>query len=162
MNQKVVCFEVPANVATNATSAATIDTISEGKSFDFAHLIYVNVAGTNTSSTTKFSTFTVSHGTTTDASNHTTISGLQGTTNTTAAATEFVLPNPNSATLGSVTQCWVDLRGKERILRIVKQAPASHSTVAGIALLSRTADTPDTIADLQTTNSVTTATIGFG
>jgi hypothetical protein len=158
MNQKVVVFESPAAVATNATSAATIDTLN----WDFAHVLYVNVKATNTSSVTKFSTFTVSHGTTTHASNHTTISGLQGTTNATASSTQFVLPNPNSATLGSLTQCWVDLRAKERYLRIVKQCPASHSTVAGIVLLSRTANAPDTIAEMQSTNSVTTATIGFG
>jgi hypothetical protein len=158
MNQKVVVFESPAAVATDATSAATVDTTG----FDFAHILYVNVKATQTDSVTKFSTFTVSHGTTTHASHHTTISGLQGTTNATASSTQFVLPNPNSATLGSLTQCWVNLRGKEKILRIVKQAAASHSTVAGIALLSRTADTPDTIAEMQSTNSVTTATIGYG
>jgi len=154
-NQKVVCFEVPATVATNATSAATIDTLG----FDFAHVIYVNVAATATNSTTKFSTFTVSHGTTTDASNHTTISGLQGTTNSTASSTQFVLPNCIDTSLGCVTSCFVDLRAKERYLRIVKQAPAAHSTVAGVCLLGRAIEeTPDSAADMGNTGG----TVGYG
>jgi len=144
MNKQYVTFEVPATVATNATSASTVDTLG----FDFATVIFPNVVATATNASAKWTSLTVSHGTTTDASNHTTISGLQGTTNTTASSTQFVLATSNNTSLGGMQPLFVDMRGKERILRFVKQAKAAHSTTCGIAILERAADTPDSGPDM--------------
>ncbi len=132
-NDKVVVFKVPGTVSTTATSVSNIDTLG----FDQVTIDVCNVAATNTSSVDKLTSLTLSHGTTTDVTNQTTISGLQGTTEATATSTQFVLTNAQNTTFGSVTRLFVNMAGKERILQLLVEAPASHSTTCNIATLSR-------------------------
>ena len=145
MNTKTVAMALPAVISTAATSAHTVDTLG----YNFAHLVLTTQPAAATDSSTKWVTYTLSHGTTTDASNHTTISGLQGTTNATATSSQFVLPTHNDTELGMVVNAFVNMEKKERILRFVGK-PQSAGT-ATTSLWSATAilgmanhESPDT------------------
>ena len=142
-DEKVVSFQGPATIATNATSATTIDTLG----FDYVVIDVIHNPATNTSSSAKWTALKLMHGTTTDATNHTNISGAVGTTNSTASSSQFVLPEHNNTTNGGVVRFFVNLGDKERILRIEKHAAASHATTCNIALLGRANDVPDSASD---------------
>lgn len=140
---KVVCFQAPAVIATNATSATTVDTLGA----DYARVdVLVNVASA-TNASAKWTALKLSHGKTTHPSNHTNMVGAVGTTEATATSSQFVLGVHNDTALGGVTSFFVDLRNKERILRVEKHAAASYHSTANIITLYRLHDGPDSASD---------------
>ncbi len=115
-----------ATIATDATSAVTVDTFGKGA---FAMVDCAHSPATNTSSSAKFTTIKLQHGTTTHPTNCTNIAGMVGTTNDTATTNQFVLGVHNDTANWGITRFFVNLVKKERILRIERQAAASHHTV---------------------------------
>lgn len=141
---KVVCFQALGVVATDATSATTVDTLG----FDYARIdVVINVASA-TNASAKWTACKLMHGTTTHVSNHTNVVGAVGTTNATATSSQFVLGVHNDTAIGGVTSFFVDCRKYERILRIEKQAAASYHSTANMITLSRAHNMPDTAAEL--------------
>ncbi len=129
-------------VATNATSALNYDTLG----FDYAVVNVVSEEATATNSSAKWITLRLLHGTTTDATNYTAITGATGTTNATTAAGEFVLPEHNDATQGGVVSFYVQLADKERFLRVEKTAAASHIITTNHVMLWQADNVPSTAA----------------
>ena len=142
-NIRSVVFQGPLSVATNATSATTVDTLG----YDYAMVDVIHGPATATNSSAKWTALQLEHGTTTDASNHTTIDGGVGTTNSTTAATQFVLPVHNDTSVGGMVRFFVDCSQYERYLRVELQATDSHDTVCQIAHLFRAKDVPDSTTD---------------
>ena len=126
-------------VSTAATSALNYDTLG----FDHAVVNVVHEPATNTSSNAKWLSLRLMHGTTTDPTNFTAITGATGTTNATTAAGEFVLPVHNDIVLGGVVSFHVQLVGKERYLRVEKKAAASHAFTTNHVMLSEADNVPD-------------------
>ncbi len=141
---KVVGMGDVAAVSTAATSATTVDCIG----FDYAVVDVLTEAATATNSSNKWLALKLQHATTTDATNATDISGAVGTTNSTAAATEFVLQVENDASNAAVVRFCVDLRDKERFLRVEKMAGASHVVTVNVCTLSRGEITPTNAATM--------------
>ncbi len=129
-----------AAVATNATSALNYDTLG----FDYAVVNVVHEAATATNSSAKWTALRLMHGTTTDATNYTAITGATGTTNATTAAGEFILPVANDAVLGAVVSFYVQLADKERFLRVEKHATASHAFTTNHVMLFQADNVPST------------------
>ncbi len=143
-------------VATDATSSAVVDRLG----FDYAKINVVMRPATATNSSAKWTVLKVLHGNTTTFSEAANVSGLIGTTNTTAATTvsaaEFVIPANNSTTLGQTTaqngggqQISInkDLRGLGRYLFVQLQANASHATAFCNAQLFKGEDMPVTATE---------------
>ena len=143
-------------VATNATSSAVVDRLG----FDYVKIDVIKRPATATDSSAKWTVLKVLHGDTTDVSSATAVSGLIGTTNTTAATTvsaaEFVIPVHNSTVLGQTTAqngggqqiaLCADLRGKGRYLFLVLQANASHQTARAQAHLYKGESLPTTVTE---------------
>lgn len=144
---KVINFAAHAVVATDATSATTVDT----SGFEYARIdVLVNVAS-NASASAKWTSLKLMHGTTTHPTNHTNIVGAVGTTNATATSSQFVLGEHSDTAAGGITSFFVDCSKYEKILRIEKQAAASYHSTANIITLSRAANMPDTAAELGAT-----------
>lgn len=122
---KFINFAASGAIATDATSAVTVDTAGE----DYCRIDAVISPATATNSSTKWTSLKLMHGTTTDVSNCTNIVGAVGTTNATATSSQFVLGVHNDTTIGGVTSFFVDLTNKEDILRLEVQATDSHDTV---------------------------------
>ena len=141
---KVVAMGDVAVVSTAATSAETVDCVG----FDYAVVDVVMEAATNTESSAKWTALKLQHATTTDATNATDISGAVGTTNATATATQFVLPVFNDPNNGGVVRFCVDLRDKERFLRVERHAPASHPVGVAVCTLSRGEKSPTNAATM--------------
>lgn len=127
------CFQL-GTIATNATSATTVDTRGRGA---FAIVDVVQTVASATNISAKWTALVLEHGTTTDASNHTAITNMTGTTNTTATTAQFVIPTNNDTAVNQITRFYVDLRNKERYLRVEKQAMAGHQTTANTATFFR-------------------------
>ena len=141
---KVVCFQALGVVATDATSATTVDT----SGFDYARIdVLINVAS-NTSASAKWTALKLSHGKTTHPSNHTNIVGAVGTTEATATSSQFVLGVHNDTAVGGITSFFVNCSKYEKILRIEKHAAASYHSTANVIILTRAANMPDTAAEL--------------
>jgi hypothetical protein len=137
---KKVVFKQPATVASNATHGANIDRLG----FDYAVVDYMQnpTAATNTSA--KWTSLQLMHGTTTDPSNHTAVSGKAvGTTNATATTSQFVLPQHNDTDDASTVRFYVDCRPLERYLRIQGQHPNTANLAWGAAELWRGDGMPD-------------------
>ena len=130
-------------VATNADSATVIDTQGKG-AYCFVDAIH-NVAS-NTSASAKWTSLVLQHGTTTDASNHTAIANMTGTTEATATTAQFVLGTHNDTTNASITRFYVNLTDKERYLRVVRQSSPSYHSTATTVTFFRKPVSPDTDA----------------
>jgi hypothetical protein len=141
---KVICFQALGVVATNATSATTVDT----SGWEYARIDVLHNVASATNASAKWTALKLQHGTTTDATNHTNIVGAVGTTNSTATSSQFVLGVHNDTAVGGVTSFFVNCAKYEKILRIEKQAAASYHSTANIITLSRGASMPDTAAEL--------------
>lgn len=141
---KVVAMGDVVAVSTSATSAETVDTIG----FDYAVVDVIMEAATGSTSSAKWTALKLQDATTTDATNATDISGAVGTTNATATATQFVLPVNNDTSNGFVVRFCVDLRDKERFLRVERQAPASHPVSVAVCTLSRGEVSPTNAATM--------------
>ena len=137
------CFQL-GTIATNATSLTTVDTLSRG-AFAIVDVVQNVPAATNTSA--KWTSLVLSHGTTTDATNHTAITNMTGTTNTTATTAQFVLPTNNDTAVNQICRFYIDLRNKERFIGVTKQASANHQSTANTATLFRRPTSPVTDAE---------------
>lgn len=127
-------------VSTAATSALNYDTLG----YDYAVVNVVTEEATATNSSAKWISLRLLHGTTTDATNYTAITGATGTTNATTAAGEFVLPVHNDDTQGGVVAFYVQLADKERYLRVEKTAGASHIITCNHVMLFQADSVPST------------------
>lgn len=139
-NDKVVSTGI-ATVATDATSATVVDTLG----FNYATIDVIHRPATSSSSSAKWITLQLTHGTTTHPTNHTAISGTEGTSGT-ASSSQFVLGVHNDTSVDSVVRFFVNLPKYERYIRVVKTAPASHSLTVNTFNLSRAEQSPDTVA----------------
>ncbi len=139
---KVVAFQLGA-IATNATSSACVDT----QGYEHARVLVMHEKAAATNSSAKWTSLQLGHATTTHISNATAINGATGTTNATAASTEFVLPAHNDANLPCVIAFEVPLANKERYLHVKAQASNTYETVSYVAILSRGKTSPNTDAE---------------
>ena len=137
-NEVVVCFQHAA-IATNATSASTVDTLGQAGP---ASLYVFMAPSTNTSSNAKWTSLVIQHGTTTDVSNFTAIAGMTGTTESTATTDQFVIQTHNDSTNAAAHIFDLDLSTLERHLRVVKEAPASHAETSNLLIFKRPLNTP--------------------
>jgi hypothetical protein len=152
--RKIVRMGGPATASTSATAAYTVDTIQSGNRFEQAVINVVLPPASATNSSAKWTSLVLQHGTTTDATNCTAISNMTGTTNSTATTAQFVLPANNDTSAVQVVSLHVDMRDKERILRLVGQCPAAHSTVFIWAELHRGKSVPSGSSDEGAATSV--------
>lgn len=141
-NIETVIFQLAA-IATNATSAVTIDTTGKGA---FAIVDVCHSKATNGSSNAKWNTLKLQHGTTTHPTNHTNFTAGVGTTESTATSSQFVLGTHNDTVNMSITRFFVDLRTTEKILRIEATAAPSHHTVVSIIHYFRKPQSANTAA----------------
>jgi len=148
-DQKVVAFQLGV-ISTSATSATTIDTIG----FNRAIVDVCMSPATATNSSAKWTALKIQHGTTTDPTNHTNVTGGVGTTEATATSSQFVLSVHNDAVNCGITRFFVNLDGKARFLRIEKRATPSHQTSSNSVQLFRGGSSPDSAADAGVTNLV--------
>jgi hypothetical protein len=136
--EKNVPLTGPATVATNATGSNYVDTLG----FNYAVIEVMGPPATATNSSAKMIALAVSEGDTT--SSFAAFGAFTGTTNSTAAATEFVIPVHNNTSVGNVIRFYIDLHGRKRYLKVAFTPAASHTTICSKAVLSRAAIMPDT------------------
>ena len=101
----------PGTVATNATASASIDLNSLGNPGQLILRVKTQAA-TNSNQSNKWTVLAFGASDTNTFSTNNNISGLVGTTNTTAAAGQFVLPGNNSSTIGQDIVVTVDKPGR--------------------------------------------------
>ena len=110
-------FRTPATAATT-TTYVTVDTLG----FDYAVIDAVSGPTQATNTSAKWTSIQLNHGTTTDVSNSTAVTGpFVGTTNATATTSQFVLPEHNDTSNESCTRFFVDLRHLERYVGLQAQ-----------------------------------------
>lgn len=133
-----------ATVSTSATNSSMVDRLG----FDYAMINIAMPPATATNSSAKWAVLKLQESDTTNVSDATNISGLIGTTNSTAAvgtASEFVIPANNSTATGGGTSAGggqsIQLHDSrpvhKRYLFLISQAAASHQTAFAIASLFR-------------------------
>lgn len=147
------CFQL-GTIATNATSFTTVDTLGRGR---FCTVDVIMSPATATNSSAKWTNLVISHGTTTDVTNHTALSTLTGTTNATASDSQFVIAAANLTAVRQVTRFYLDLGGMERYIGVKKQANASHHTTANTATFFRRKVAPVTDSERNVGKSVISA-----
>ena len=140
-NTKTVVFNGPATEATNATNAAWVDT--QGFNHALVEVCHGPATATNASAT--WTSMVLQHGDTTNATSFTALS---------TAGSDFTLGVHNDTSVGSVVRFNVDLRHRERYLRVVAQPTTNYNTVTYEARLTRAAITPDTAAEAGATTVV--------
>lgn len=133
---KTVIFNGPATEATNATNSAYIDTFT----LDNASHLEIEVAhnpATGTNSSAKWTSLRLLDGAVTNISSGTAITGATGTTNSTTAAGEFILPVHNDTSVAGIVKFVVPLASYERYIHVEAQCAASHHTVTYTARVSQ-------------------------
>lgn len=126
------------SVATDATNSAQVDCLG----FHYATFNIIMQAATNTSGIQKLTSLAIAEGDGADTS-YTNVSGLIGTTNTTAVSTgtaqEFILTaNVTTVTAtNNKTRLHVDLRKRKRYLTVVSQTPSSNARLFAEVELTR-------------------------
>lgn len=144
-NEKGVVALAPSSAATNATASSdAIDTIGWKN-------LKINFLGAKVSAANASSLITsvkIQHSTA-SASGWTDLSGFAGTTNTTAASSEFLLPT-STATTSAYNLEW-NLSGVMgtigRYVRVLFQPATGNNTVAVFASLSRGDQDPSSAAE---------------
>jgi len=148
-NSKVVVLLGPVTAATNADSTNYFDTLG----YDYAVIDVAVPAATATNSSAKLQVLSLTEGDTT--SSFAAFGTFTGTTNTTAAATEFVIPVWNNTSLGGVHRFYIDLRARKRYIKIADRPAASHTIIYSTVSLSRAETAPDTDTERGVMVSVT-------
>lgn len=141
---KVINFAQHAVVATNSVSATYVDV----SGFDYARLDVVHNKASSTNASAKWTTLRLTHGKTTDATNHSSVVGAVGTTEATATSSQFVLGVHNNTSVGGVTSFFIDCTKYEKILSIEKTASASYHSTSNSITLSRAASMPDSASEM--------------
>lgn len=148
-------FLTPGTVSTSATSASlTLDR----RGFNYGLISVVHGAATAATSAAKWSVLKLQEATASTGA-WTDISGAVGTTNTTAAAGEFVLPSHADTANSQVIQFRIDLRNRLPFIRALVQAPAAQATVAGEALLGSFETVPTTASNTVSIGAGTVVTV---
>ena len=139
---KVHCTNPATTQASNATTSTRIDTIG----YDYLVLTGVAPPAAATNSSAKWRVFDVYQADITTFA--TTDAVIVGTTNTTAAATEFVMGVHNDTTEANIVKVGVDLRGRERYLFVEWGAPGAtdYTTNVIVSELFRAEEQPTTAA----------------
>ena len=138
-----------AAAATNATAATTIDTWdANGRPFEHCTLYLEHAAATATDSSAKWTGARVLEGATTSISSATAISGLTGTTNSTATSTQFVLPAHNDTTNACIIRIDMPLLTRGRYLFVETTSSADTVATRKRAVLTRGQETPDSATEL--------------
>lgn len=106
---KTVVLVAASSAATNATASASVDTLGyHGAVFTIGF-----AKATATNNTVKWAALQLLVGDDTSYSNATAVSGLVGTTNTTAATNEFLITAPTNTSVFSVIKLGIDkIRGR--------------------------------------------------
>lgn len=137
-------FKVP----TVSSSAATHFNAVDRLGFDYAVVDAVQAPAAATNTSAKWTSLQLTHGTTTDVSNHTAVTGpFVGTTNATATTSQFVLPEHNDTDDESCVRFYVDTRHLERYLGLQGQQDNSSNSSWFQAELWRGDGMPDTDAE---------------
>lgn len=143
-NSKYLVCKGPGTFATNATAVgANVDTAG----YEWAHVIVSHPASSATNSSVKFAVLTLTHADVTNTSSQAAITGFTGTTNSTAAAGEFVLPAYNDTSVGANIVFSVDLRNKYRYMNVNVQPHATQNNYGVNFILSNSAVSPTTTTD---------------
>lgn len=137
-NSKEVVLLSPATNATNADATNYFDR----KGFNYAEVEVAVPPATATNSSAKLQVLALSEGDTT--SSFSAISGFTGTTNSTAATGEFVIPVWNNTSVGTIHKLMVDCRARKRYIKLSARPAASHTTLYAKVRLSRAETMPDT------------------
>ena len=157
-NEKFVLAKVPASVATNATASSdAIDTLGW-------HNAIVRIAGQKVSASVAsnfVAAVKLQHGNSTDASSFSdyTAAAFNGTTNSTAAASQFVIATNSTTTTPWCIQ-WnlsgiLGTNGLARYLRVVYDSPLTgNNTNVVVAILSRGDQSPNSAAETGVTQIV--------
>ena len=115
-----------------ATFYDSVDTFVDGHRADYAVIDIVQGPAAATNTSAKWTSLALLHGTTTDVSNATAISGkYTGTTEATATTSQFVLPEHNDTSADSRIRLYVDCRNLERYIGV--QGKADNSSNANYA-----------------------------
>lgn len=133
----------PASAATNATASAGPFDV---QGFDSINIKCIHPAATATNASAKWSAIEVLGGDTTTFASATAVSGLVGTTNSTASTSQFVLGVWNDTSFASVTKLNVS-GNKHRYYFVKWQAPTSYNTVSFVVDAFNGAQTPNTAAE---------------
>lgn len=141
----------PGTISTSATSASNI---IDRRSYNYANLVVAHQPATATNSSAQWASLKLQHSDSTAATSFVDVTGFTGTTNTTAAAGQFVLPVHNDTANTSRITFRIDLRPLRRYLRTVQQAGASHNTVCGEAVLG--------VAEIAPTSAANNSNLGSG
>lgn len=149
-NSKVVVVLGPVTAATNADSTNYFDALG----FDYAVVDVAVPPATATNSSAKLQVLAFTEGDTTSSFAAWT-GTFTGTTNSTAAATEFVLPVHNNTSIGGIHRFYIDLRARKRYIKIADRPAASHTIVYASVSLSRGEIAPDTDTERGVLVSVT-------
>lgn len=139
-------IRAPGTVSTSATTTASVDTAVLGGASTL-QLLIASPPATATNASARWSVLRLESSN--DLSTWSTVPGCDGTTNATATSTQFVLPTWNNTAVGQTVRFEVPYCGVYgRYFRLVFQPPnTNYHTVAAIALIGRTAFSPDTDAE---------------
>lgn len=157
-NEKFVIAKVPASVATNATASSdAIDTLGwhNARVVIFGQKVSASVASNFVGA------IKLQHGNSTDASSFSdyTAAAFSGTTNSTAATSQFVIAT-NSTTTTAWSIAWnlsgiLGTNGLQRYLRVLYDSPLTgNNTNAVVAILSRGDQDPSSAAEAGVTQIV--------
>lgn len=144
-------FWAPQALATNASASARIDL----GTFN-AHYVVVEIEAppATAGGSVKLQALTIGAANTTTFSTSNIISGLSGTTNSTAETSEFVLSNCND-TAKNITRIGFDPSARGRYIFVQLQPPAgTFNTISVRALIGRMAQSPDSATEAGVTNAV--------
>lgn len=144
---KVLPILAAQTAATNATASARCDlgTLQPGQ---VVVQVY-HTPATATNSSAKFGALDVRIGNTTTYSEATAVSGLSGTTNSTAGSTQFVIPVHNNTSDAQCIRLSVNRPGdRGRYLFITFQAAASHQTIWAEAQAFNLAQAPNSASEM--------------
>lgn len=115
-------FKSPVASSSGATHFASVDTFVGGVRADYAVVDVLQGPAAATDTSSKWTSLQLMHGTTTDVSNATAVTGpFVGTTEATATTSQFVLPEHNDTDEESCVRFYVDIRNLERFLGIQGQ-----------------------------------------
>jgi hypothetical protein len=147
-------FIGPVSVATNATASASIDLNTLGN--PGVLLIKARLpAASATNASAKWTVLAFGASDTNTFSTNNTVAGLVGTTNTTAAAGQFVLAANNNTAAGQDTVITVKNPGRYgRYWFVQYQAPASNFTVNIDAVGVDSVEAPSTAAEASLNGTV--------
>lgn len=121
-------------VATNATNRKYFDTRALGKKWNHARVL-VQVKSGTAAQAVKLLALALQEADDTEATSFSNISGYVGTTNSTAAASEFVIPIGNTAgtnAIGVVHCLDLPLNGRKRYIGVITQGVQATSNAVNI------------------------------